>query len=67
MDKSQGSHLTQHAKNTGAVRDDPSVKGPMKQHHRLAAGEGVDGVSNPFGQDAPTTKRMVANNEGKNH
>ena len=40
--------------------------GPVPQRHRMRLGEG-DGMTNPFGADAPSTKNMVANNQGKTY
>lgn len=55
MDQSKDSHLSQG----GTSRSEPA-QAPLRQHHRLATGQGVTGESNPNGAESASTERKVA-------
>lgn len=59
-DQSSESHLS-----TGARAETPA--GPLKQHHRMATGERVNGQSNPNGAARGDTDCKVANGGGKTY
>jgi hypothetical protein len=40
---------------------------PTKQHHRLALGEKVTGMSNPNGAERGPTDNRIGNNQGKTY
>jgi hypothetical protein len=44
----------------------PELKGPIKQHKRMALGEKIDGMKSPNGPPASTTCR-IGNSGGKNY
>jgi hypothetical protein len=54
------SHLSQK----GSKQADETMA--VRQHHRMATGEKVTGMSNPNGGNA-STKPTIANNQGKNY
>lgn len=43
----------------GAVSNGSGVSGAIPQHKRLAMGIKVDGETNPYGEDAPSTKPTI--------
>lgn len=40
---------------------------PLKQKHRNALGEKVDGQTNPYGADSGDKSNKIANNQGKRY
>ena len=60
MAKENDSHLSQK----GSQQANEKVG--VRQHHRLAIGERVDGMKNPNG-GAASTKNRIGNNQGKTY
>ena len=58
--KALDSHLSMPG--SGSVEE----KNGVTQHHRLALGLKVTGMTNPTGS-APSTKSTIGNNQGKNY
>lgn len=53
-----------HISQKGSMQPDESAG--VRQHHLLATGKPITGQTNPNG-GAPSTKNMIANNQGKTY